>query len=350
MGRRRMGLVKLLAAATTCVALGAAVWAQPAGAQESPEWDYVVQVAQQLREQPPQGPLVLLLGGSCAREALVSNASWAEDVQKLTGSPVVTYNLGSKNQSFQQDVALVKALPKVPALIFIGINRGRFTPGLRSSISTTPPPTKPVFYQHHYRKSQEWSLERKQEEVRFWMDERYPVFKARFADNLKQFGALIVACKQRGYYPVVLDLPRNTSVIGHAFDEPDAQFLTASRKLVARHGVPFVDFVAEAGLVNDDFYDLDHLLETGRPKFQRLLAGETARLLASEPVLKNAGGQTSSTASASILSDVRSHLWEVLIVVALVVVGGGLVLQRRRVVMRRRRRAAKRPRYDAGGR
>lgn len=68
-------------------------------------------------------------------------------MQRRGASPVVTYNLISRNQTLEQDVALVKALPKIPMLIFIRAKRGRFTSPPTTTASTTPVATKGAYAQ-----------------------------------------------------------------------------------------------------------------------------------------------------------------------------------------------------------
>jgi|GEM_PF-1149562 len=323
-----------------CSALGASLLTTPAQALEGSDWQHALRVVRDLRASPPDPPVVLLLGGSCARETTVSNKDWAADVQRRSGSPVVTFNLGSRNQTFEQDVALVKALPKIPMLIVIGVNRGRFTSPPKTTTSTTPVTAKGDYSQHHYSSARIQTLERKQKLVLYWMRQRYPVFTERYAANLAQLDKLIALCKQRGYHPVVLDLPRNMEVIGDAFDAPIRQYQDGCRDLAAQHAVPFIDFVDDAQFANDDFFDLDHLVDPGRPKFQGQLADETAQLLVRYG-LSAAGEGDSGGALASLANAARSRVVQSFAVVT-VLLGVVLPLQRRRVVRRRRARHQKR--------
>src|SRR5665647_1365715 len=87
-----------------CIALDASLITRPASAIEGSDWQHALQVARDLRADPPDAPVVILLGGSCAREATVSDKDWAADVQDRSRSPLLTYNLGSRNQTFEQDV------------------------------------------------------------------------------------------------------------------------------------------------------------------------------------------------------------------------------------------------------
>jgi len=347
--RRRRILTLLLSVSGLCAALGASLLTTPAWAIEGSGWQHALRLAQRLRAEPPDASVVVLLGGSCAREATVGDKEWAAEVQSRGGRAVVTYDLASRNQTFEQDVALVKALPKIPMLVFIGVNLGRFTSPPTTTISTTPVATKGTYSQHHYSSARVKTLEQKQKQVRQWLRQRYPFFQERYAANLAQLDRLIAACKQRGYRPVVLDLPRNMEVIGAAFDVPIKQYQDGCRALASQHGcralasqhgVPFVDFVADAQLKNEDFYDLNHLVDPGRPKYQARLADETVRLLSLD-----GARATTAAASAEALQPSEAGaryrvLWPFGVTAVLMV--GALAVQRRRVVVRRRRRARRR--------
>ena len=273
-------VVVFIAAVAIAVA-GLAHSATPARAFQPWGWQHALRVVQGLEVAPPQAPLVLLLGGSCAREATVSDQTWAADVGSLSGSPVVTYNLGSSNQTFEQEAALVGGLPKAPTIVFIALNRGRFT-AITTRTTSIEPAKHPAgtYVQHHYSSASIESLKLKRHRVRFWVRMRYPRFQERYATDLALLDRLIRVCRRRGYRPVLLEMPRDTAVVGHAFDAVTRRYQAGARELALKYGILYVDFVDRAHFVNRDFYDLDHLVEPGRTKYQRLLAAETSRLLA----------------------------------------------------------------------
>lgn len=193
----------------------------------------------------------------------------------------MTYNLASRNRTFYEDVALVKGLPKVPTIVFIGVNLGRYTgPYTTKTISLTPDPERSANYTpHHHSSAHILSLARKKAMVTDWMKRRYPVFQSRYRYNLKQLRRLIVVCKRLGLHPVMLDLPRNMDVIKDAFYRPIQRYHQGCRALAKEFDVPFVNFIRDANLVNRDFFDLAHMVEPGRTKWQRLLSDKTIRML-----------------------------------------------------------------------
>lgn len=106
-----------------------------------------------------------------------------------------------------------------------------------------------------------------------------PVFRERYAYNLGVLAQLIQECKRCGQHPVLLDLPRDMPIIGHALDAPIATYHAGCSALAERYDIPWVNFVGRARLVNGDLRDLWHLVEPGRAKWQRLLSDRTVTLL-----------------------------------------------------------------------
>jgi hypothetical protein len=316
------------------VALWASVFAAPATAAQGSDWEHALRVAEDLRTHPPTSPVVLLLGGSCAREATVSDASWSAALTRAATSRVLAYNLGSRNQTFEQDAALVKALPTGPLTILIGVNRGRFTSASTTSVSTTPHATTSAYSQHHYGGDKSKTEEAKQALVRRWMRVRYPVFTERCAANLARLGRLVGLCVRRGYGVAIVDLPQDTAVIGHAFDAPITRYRGGCREIARKHGVAFLAFADEVGLTTGDFYDLDHLLESGRPKYQSRLTAGTVKLLPE--------GSRRTSGASDLTSSSEHILFAILAALALLVAAAAV--QRRRAVVRRRRRARERRR------
>jgi hypothetical protein len=269
------------APATGRAAAAASPNAATAGAGGSNDWAHVLQVVADLKARPPAQPLLLLLGGSAARESTIADANWAAQVKTLGGPTVAAYNLGSRNRTLAQDVALVRALPKTPGIVYIGINVGRFTapPSHPTLDLPQPTPSLPPYRQHQYSQSKILSVAEKRAMLSKWLARRYPLFRANFATNLRTLDTLVATCKSRGLHPVLLELPRNTQVIGSALDTPVARFTASCRALADKHRVPWVSFVSAARLPNADFYDLWHLVEPGRAVWQRLLSAKTAHLL-----------------------------------------------------------------------
>ena len=275
------------AAATVVAPVASAAGAPSAKPAATPsaaggdDWAHVLQVVANLKAQPPDEPVICLLGGSAARESTIDDASWAAQINELGGPSVVAYNLGSRNRTLEQDVELVQALPKTRGIVYIGINVGRFTAPPSHPTLDLPEPTAslPPYRQHQYSQSKILSVAKKTSLLSDWLATRYPVFKQNYATCLKTLDKLVATCERRGLHPVLLELPRDTQIIGSALDAPVARFTTSCRALARKHGIPWVSFVSAARLPNADFYDLWHLVEPGRTVWQRLLSAKTVTLL-----------------------------------------------------------------------
>jgi hypothetical protein len=168
----------------------------------------------------------------------------------------------------------------MPGIVYIGVNVGLFTAPPSHPTLDLPQPTAslPPYRQHQYSQSKVLSVAKKKALLREWLTKRYPVFKDNYSSNLKTLEQLLVACKDRGLSPVLLELPRNAAIVGRALDAPVARYTFGCRALAKKHDVPWVSFVSAARLPNADFYDLWHLVEPGRTVWQRLLSAKTVDL------------------------------------------------------------------------
>jgi hypothetical protein len=243
------------------------------------DWRHTLQAVANVRAKPPSLPVVYLLGGSVARECIVSEASWAAAVRDAGGPAALTYDLASGDRTAGEDLKLVGKLPRVPSIVLISVNVGRFTraPSTPSAKLPAPASRLPDWRQHRY--STPLSASAKKALVTKWMQSRYPLFKQYYSYNLGRLEQLIKACQAKGLRPVLLDLPRNREIIGAAMDAPVTRYHRSCHVLADTYGIPWVNFAAAAKLVNRDFYDLWHLIRTGRAKWQPLLAARTAALL-----------------------------------------------------------------------
>jgi len=300
-GRSRMSAaalsgVSLAAAALLLLLVAVSVWAacgrEPkktvAGGRKSPSAS--PSASPSVSPSPTSGggtassktPTVYLLDGSGARECIVSNDAWAAQIKKSGGAKVKARDLGSRNQTFLQDSKLVAAMPKGPSLVLIGLSVGRYTgepdegaAGYDAAgvLATT------TEVKHQYSVDEILSVGSKEKLVGRWVDERYPVFQQTYAGNQKELEKLVKACKKRGFRPLLVELPLNRDIVGKSFDKPRATYRTGAKKLAAKYDVPYVDFVAEVKIPNGEFYDLMHLVEPGRVKWQKRLSEEVAALL-----------------------------------------------------------------------
>ncbi|NLE22350.1 MAG: hypothetical protein GX624_06190, partial [Actinobacteria bacterium] len=158
------------------------------GGDYGKDWQHCVQVIANLRAEPPTVPLVVLLGGSAARECTVLDDHWERQIERRSGYVVDAYNLGSKHRSYAQDLAFVNLLPKnVPTIVYIGVNLGRFCLPVRPAAIKLPKPKPlPRYTQHVYSKKRIQSRSQKRYYVSYWLSRRYPEFRANYRRELAQ--------------------------------------------------------------------------------------------------------------------------------------------------------------------
>ena len=210
------------------------------GNDQGMDWRHCVQVVANLRAEKPEVPLVVLLGGSSARECTVLDDDWERQIERRSGYVVDAYNLGSKHRSYAQDLAFVKLLPRgVPTVVYIGVNLGRFCPPVRSTAVTLPRP-RPLspYPQHLYTKGHIQSYSKKRYYVSYWLATRYPEFRANYASELGMLQKIIRACKRRHFRVALLDLPRDLPAIGSSFDGPVARYPRRLREPRSHLGRP----------------------------------------------------------------------------------------------------------------
>ncbi len=282
-----------------------------------------------LKREPPERPLVVLLGDSSGREAIDGGDVLAGAVAGAGGPCVAAYNLSSRMQRFAESWAVVDDLPDTPTTVLIGVNPGRFATSARSSFDQVvgrdlllksdslrahvvrrsgehrrsftilpgiftaftsyaqererdltirkrlePPPHR----RHAFDRRKPLTAERKRGRVQKWLDRRYPAFRKVHGFNLELFDALVGRAKGRGLDVVVAELPYDREVIGAAFDDPREAYRGPVLDIAAAHGVPYLDFNDRVAIPSEYFLDLSHLLPPGRELWEAELARVLARL------------------------------------------------------------------------
>ena len=277
--RRRAAPAILLLFIAGALALAASQAANAGTADTTSSWRHALAVTADLNANPPDKPVVLLLGGSAAREATVSDADWRADIKARSGMDVVIHNFGSIHQTFAQDRWLIGEFPRIPMIVYLGVNLGRFAGSPNYTWSTDANSYSGSYQQHHYVNIPPLSVAKKRALVDDWLTLRYPNFKDRYAYNVGQLEACIQRSLRRGYHPVIVELPRNLDIIGHAFDVPVARYHRDMRRLADKYHIRWVNYLHLVGLANRDYFDIQHLIESGRPKWQGGLSARTIALI-----------------------------------------------------------------------
>lgn len=282
-----------------------------------------------LKDGPPRVPTVFIVGGSSAREGIVSGASLASDIRRLGGPRVYAANLSSSLRMHSQSLAIADNVPAEDAWLVVGISPNRFASNADVTLSQAVgkgmllrSPYLSRYVARTYRKYRfdptilpgiflylsdladtyvrsiyagGWvggpyllhrvdgkrprSPERKQRLVRGWYRLRYPAFKENFAMNMGMLKQLVECSRKRGLHVVLVELPIDREIIGRQFDKPRSQYVPRVRRLARELGVPYLDFNADLAMSSEHFYDLQHLTKTGRPIWQERLARELVLLM-----------------------------------------------------------------------
>ena len=230
---------------------------------------------------------VYLLGGSSARECIVSNAGWADAIASHGGPLVRTRNLGASYQTFARDAQLVAAMPEGPTLVLIGINVGRFTAEPKAAVTSPSAAARSAVasraeVEHRYTIATIYSDGEKRRLAQRWVRERYPLFERNFAANMVTLRSLVAFCRKRGFTPVLLELPLDLPAAEGDLGPARDRFLAACRELAASDDVLFVSFLEEVAIPSAHFYDLFHLVGPGREVWQDRLAREVVGILATQ--------------------------------------------------------------------
>ena len=295
------------------------------------DYAHVTYRVAELRQDPPEGPVVYLFGGSGTMECFVSEGSLAGDVSREAGDAVGVVSLAAHGQSFAQTIAIVDNLPQGEALLVVGLASMRFTvspeqdaglllgrtlplvsPRLEAALAvqgvSAPPITsvlpgafdylsaylrarpedgvslfEEVGYEPHY-----WDGEPAQSEAaktseaadRIALDR--PLYESNGAYNLAMLEQLLVLARDRGFSVALFDQPLDLEVADPTWAGILPDYRHRVRALAERYGVSYLDVHQRVGLTSDDFGDIYHLIARGRLKWQPVLARQIAGALADE--------------------------------------------------------------------
>jgi hypothetical protein len=276
-GAGRRGRLAASAGAALAALLAVLVLAGPAAAvyRAGDDWRHVESTLKALNRTPPKVPVVVLLGGSAARECITTEPAWRAQIAALGGGRARALNFGSSSQAFKNGLTIVNALPPVPTVVLIGLNVGRYTSiPPKAAARAAPPVTRgaSVYDSHRFHVGDQLSDAAKRGIVRTWLKTKYPRFKERYAGNAAVLRELIALCQDKGFYPVLVELPLNLRVVRHSWDAPRDRYHRGARSAARDFGIPYDDFIARIGLMSSDFVDVSHLVEPGRAKYQKKLS------------------------------------------------------------------------------
>jgi lysophospholipase L1-like esterase len=337
--RSRSLLIILAAALLALAALAGLQWFVASGTftviperlmLRIPNDDYVhvsYRIAE-LKRTPPTTPVVYLFGGSGTLEMIRSEGALAAAISADAGTTVRVVTLAAHAQSMGQTLAIIDNLPRGRGLLAIGLSPNRFTaaPGADASqISGSPlaltsprlsallagrtslhkrlpgvltgtfdfvlaylnqrvisksPDLLPITYAGHYfTDGPVASISAKTSGQAVELARERPQYAANIAYNLAALTAVVRLGREKGYNVAFFEQPLGPEASGPAW----SAYLAGYRADVARAarplGVPTIDVQPHAGLRNEDFADLFHLVNSGRDKWTPLIARALAVVL-----------------------------------------------------------------------
>ena len=302
------------------------------------DWGHVTYAVGKLKQKPPEELPVYLIGGSNVREQLQTPAALEQAIREACGSEVEVHVLGSTNQHLGESLAIVENLPEGPGVVVVGVNQTRFayppdvvgmqvkgrelllrSPALRRFVADEGGPNRyqvtilpgifnyvsgwaqknqgalrsgglPLnrYLEHRYFQDHVWSPAEKQSRVELWAGNRGAPggeFDQNHAYNFDLLDRLTDVAEERGLTVVYEEVPENRAIVGDAFQRNKDVYKPFLTDLAAQKGAFYADFNDRLGLVNEDFRDLTHLVETGRAKWTVGLAEALC------PAVRTAAGQ-----------------------------------------------------------
>ncbi len=290
---------------------------------------YVSWGAGALKLRPPAKPLVVLVGGSSARESIWSGEALANEIELAGGPDVAGRSLAGPHQSLGGSLAIIDNLPNTPTTVLYGINFHRLgggmkqqfkqidgrelllksetlrrfaaersaeyrrsysiLPGIFQSLATRASALGSsvaqgrgllITYDVH-------STDRKPDltpvelaKVNRWINspERLRRLRKGFPEILALLDESLLVARRRGLDVVLVELPHNPAVSGTGFRAAQSYYQGHIRELAMKYGITYLDFSDDVDLTAADFHDLSHVKASGRTKWQMRLARELARL------------------------------------------------------------------------
>jgi hypothetical protein len=339
--RCRSPLVLVAAALLTVAVLAGVQWFVSSGAftmvperlaLRIPNDDYVnlsYRVAE-LRRHPPAGRVVYLFGGSGTMEMIRSPGALATAIAASGGPSMPVISLAAHNQSIGQTLAIIDNLPRGSGLLAIGLSPNRLItapsddatqitgsplaltsarlaaalvgrahvshslPGLLPGIFdfvvsyadqriiTRSPDLSPITYATHYHTGDAVaSLSAKLAGSPVELARERPLFAANAAYNLALLADAVRLGREKGYTVAFFQQPLAPVATGLAWDAYLEEYRADVASVAQRLGVPDVAPQARAHLRESDFFDMFHLVDSGRDKWTPPLARGLARVLES---------------------------------------------------------------------
>ena len=296
-----------------------------------------------LRKDPPKGTTVYLFGGSGTIESFVTQKALAAAIAKAGGGDVNVISLAAHQQTLAQTLAIIDNLPPGKAVLLIGLAPSRLSPSPKEDVGLlsgrpiiAPSPWLAKLAPRLYGKAAPFGgvipgifdylgsyLRQRAATGPFWglsipyaihyyppgskgaspLAKRQQIFKILRRDRnaYAKHGAynffilqqIVKLSQERGYKVVFYDQPLNVSAGGPTWGGVLPAYQKRAEAMAKHFGVPYIHVQNGIHLVDADFADLYHLLDSGRAKWQ----AELAKLVA--PITREATAAPAAGAPAA---------------------------------------------------
>lgn len=308
-----------------------------------------------IKRHPPARPTVYLLGGSSMRECIVSVSGLSAAIKARCDFGVKVISLASTEQKPSAQLAIVDNLPAgAGGIIVIGIHHPTFALGVGSATRQLhgddlliqslalrdflakrlgsaqsaslakgltiyldkylhkrglPAFTAPglTYQTHRYPQTMTTTDAFKHERVQQWLNGRGrpggPFFTY-FGLDAALLEATVKLARAKGFEVLFMESSQNNTIIGDAFEPYRTKYRALCTKLVDEQAAHYVNLNRVAGLAKGDFFDLVHLLPSGRAKWQPRLADSLAQIVTDHIATPPGSSPSPSLVSSGALAGV----------------------------------------------
>jgi hypothetical protein len=325
------GLCLLALGGTHYLFFGGGLTAIPEGRLLRHDHDDQVHVAysvNRLKQDPPQGRVVYIFGGSGAMEAVSGDRSLAAQIERRVGEPVTVVGLANHAQSLAQNLVIVDNLPEGEATLLIGLAPMRFNtsphedqallasrtlllrsarlrelaPGLygreapwtaglpgafdyvsayvRQRLAEGPLPGRRTRYLRHYYgpEAPPEDPHAKRASLESVYEHNRTQYAANHEYNLVVLRELVELARDKGFDVAFFEQPLNTWVAGD-WAGVLPRYRSEVGHIAQLEEVPYLRVDRNLRLGDADFVDLYHLLSASRARWEKQMAREVAGLL-----------------------------------------------------------------------
>ena len=287
-----------------------------------------------VKQDPSLVPRVFILGGSAVRECATSDAAMQSALVRRWGGRLKVVTLASSVQRLPSTLAAIDNLPAGRGgVVVIGVHEFTFSGtvvDVRGQLTGTPllmtsralhdfvraryhydPPNTMIPGLHRqlawYQRAR--GVPAFSGHVRPYQRHRYDVrgvlplavkqalvsqfiygpgapsgaFFQSFDLNRAILRRCVTLARSKGYQVLIMEDPRDAAVVGHAWDAYKQRYQPVCRACATQLGAHYADLNLRTNLVNTDFYDVSHLLRSGRDKWTPALLSAILGILRGHP-------------------------------------------------------------------